>query len=131
MLIKRGKAEGWLHLSAPAVTLWAESNGIDFINASPKVVPGRGIGLIADRDLKNDEAGPIKILKIAEDLVLSGDAVRKHAQFDKDFRQVLESLGDFGRVGILTSIHLFDEQLQMTRSEQLDGSCGMAALLWP
>lgn len=99
MLIQRGKAEGWLQLDTIALKTWAEASGIIFTNASPAVVPGRGTGLLADRYLKAELAQPTEILSIDEDLVLSGETVRRHAQFDKDFREVLESLGDFGRVG--------------------------------
>ncbi|KAI5369992.1 hypothetical protein Slin15195_G008700 [Septoria linicola] len=101
MLIQRGKAEGWLQLDTIALKTWAEASGIIFTNASPSVVPGRGTGLLADRYLKAELAQPTEILSIDEDLVLSGETVRRHAQFDKDFREVLESLGDFGRSNLM------------------------------
>lgn len=100
MLIKRGKAEGWLQLDTVALRAWAEASGITFTNASPSTVPGRGMGLLADSDLKAESSSPTEILSVDEDLVLSGETVRRHAKFDKDFREVLESLGDFGRVGL-------------------------------
>ncbi|GIZ40378.1 hypothetical protein CKM354_000371800 [Cercospora kikuchii] len=101
MLIRRGKAEGWLHLDTKSLKTWAEASGITFTNASPTAVPGRGTGLLADRDLKTESSLPTEILTIDEELVLSGEAVRRHAQFDKDFREVLESLGDFGRSNLM------------------------------
>lgn len=109
MLIKRGKAEGWLHLDTVALRAWAEASGITFTNASPSSVPGRGMGLLADSDLKAESSSPTEILSVDEDLVLSGEAVRRHAKFDKDFREVLESLGDFGRTprGAILSFLLF------------------------
>lgn len=58
------------------------------------------MGLLADSDLKAESSSPTEILSVDEDLVLSGEAVRRHAKFDEDFREVLESLGDFGRVGL-------------------------------
>ena len=114
MLIKRGKAEGWLHLDIDGVKTWATASGIDFTNASPKIIPGRGIGLVADRDLQYANSGnPLKILKISEDLVLSVEAVKKHAQFDQDFREVLESLADFGQTprGAILTFLLFNASI--------------------
>lgn len=100
MLIQTGKAEGWLHLDADSVKTWATTSGIRFSNALPKVIPGRGIGLVADRSLSTRERGkPWEVLTVAEDLVLSVEAVKKHALFDKDFREVYDSLGEFGKVG--------------------------------
>ncbi|KAK4634138.1 SET domain-containing protein 8 [Fulvia fulva] len=110
MLIKRGKAEGWLHLDIEGVTTWATASGIGFTNASPKIVPGRGIGLVTDRNLDYSESGkPLEILKISEDLVLSVEAVKQQAQFDRDFREVLDSLADFGQTprGAILTFLLF------------------------
>lgn len=114
MLIRRGKAEGWLQLDTTALKTWAEASGITFINASPSVVPGRGVGLLANSDLMSESSYPTEILSIDEELVLSGDAVRRHAQFDKDFREVLESLGDFGRVGPVSISPSLPEYVSMT-----------------
>lgn len=100
MLIRTGKAEGWLHFDVDAATTWAKASGIKFANASPKVIPGRGVGLVADRCLSTREHGkPWEILTVSEDLVLSIEAVKKHALYDKDFKELFDSLGDFGRVG--------------------------------
>lgn len=104
MLIQTGKAEGWLHLDVGAAREWAKMSGIGFTNASPKVIPGRGVGLVADRSLSRREHGkPWEILTVDEDLVLSIEAVKRHAQFDTDFREVLDSIGDFGTVGLYRS----------------------------
>lgn len=116
MLIRRGKAEGWLHLDPKALKTWAEASGITFANASPIAVPGRGTGLLADRDLKTEASLPTEILTIDEELVLSGEAVRRHAQFDKDFREVLESLGDFGRVGSSRFLRAFPVSMTWRRA---------------
>lgn len=106
MLIQSGKDEGWLHLDVDGVKKWATAGGIGFSNASPSLIPGRGIGLVADRDLSTKDHGqPWEVLTVAEDLVLSVEAVKRHAQFDQDFRDVFESLGDFGRVGRRLSPH--------------------------
>ncbi|SMY19854.1 unnamed protein product [Zymoseptoria tritici ST99CH_1A5] len=107
MLIRRGKEEGWLNWSLEATHQWARSSGIKFTNATPAIVPGRGIGLLADHDLSSPPSSqmPLEVLAIAEDLVLSLETIKQHALFDRDFREVLESLGQFGatpRGAILT-----------------------------
>lgn len=100
MLIQRGKAEGWLTMDMDAFKKWAATSGINFTNASPAIVPGRGNGLVADRDLTSmDTSHFAEILRVDEDLVLSVEAIKKHALFDKDLRELLDSLGDFGQVG--------------------------------
>ncbi|KAK4506822.1 hypothetical protein PRZ48_000555 [Zasmidium cellare] len=114
MLIQTGKAEGWLHLDVDSVKTWATTSGIKFSNASPKVIPGRGIGLVTDRSLSTRERGkPWEILAVAEDLVLSVEAVKKHALFDKDFREVYDGLGDFGKTprGAILSFLLFQASI--------------------
>ncbi|CAK4032491.1 Hypothetical predicted protein [Lecanosticta acicola] len=110
MIVRRGKQEGWLHLDVDAVQKWAAASGIKFTNASPTFIPGRGIGLLADHDIRSEPAEkPCQILELAEDLVLSIDAVKQHASFDKDFRELLESLGEFGTTprGSILSFLLF------------------------
>lgn len=100
MLFRTGKAQGWLHYEVDAASTWARLSGIKFANASPKAIPGRGVGLVADRRLSTREHGkPWEILTVSEDLVLSIEAVKKHALYDKDFRELFDSLGDFGTVG--------------------------------
>ncbi|KAM3418498.1 hypothetical protein BST61_g4478 [Cercospora zeina] len=123
MLIRRGKAEGWLRLDTKALKTWAEASGITFTNASPTAVPGRGTGLLADRDLNTEASSPTEILTIDQELVLSGEAVKRHAQFDTDFREVLESLGNFGRTprGAILSFLLFQASLSCPHLEERVG----------
>lgn len=103
MIVRRGKDEGWLHLDVHGVQKWATASGIKFTNASPAHIPGRGIGLVADHSIISKRGQkPCQILELTEELVLSLEAVKQHASFDQDFREVLESLGEFGRVGFVT-----------------------------
>lgn len=99
MIIRRGKAEGWLHLDLNALRFWATEAGVTFKLASPVLNPGRGTVLIAKENIAypGNTDGP-ELLLIDEGLVLSQQSVKSHAQFDQDFREVLESVGDFGRV---------------------------------
>lgn len=97
MLFQRGKAEGWLHLDLAQTQEWARMSGISFSAASATRIPGRGIGLTADRDL----TAFAEVLSVPEDLVLSVDAIKQHAQFDSDFRELFDSLGASATVGAL------------------------------
>lgn len=106
MLIRRGKEEGWLHYDLDRLQKWATASGITFLAAAPAHIPGRGVGLVATRDLEADAGDePCQILEVNSDLILSMDAVRQHALFDSDFREVLESIGDLGKVGVLVLDH--------------------------
>lgn len=95
MLIQRGKADGWLHLDVSQMSEWARLSGVTFSAASATLIPGRGIGLTADRDL----VAPSEVLSVAEDLILSVDTIKKHAQFDADLRGLFDSLGASAAVG--------------------------------
>lgn len=96
MLIQRGKSEGWLHLDVGQTQEWARLSGITFHAASARRIPGRGIGLTADRDL----TAPVEVLSVADDLVLSVDTIKQHARFDSDFRELFDSLGASATVGV-------------------------------
>lgn len=115
MLIQRGKTEGWLHLDVDQTKEWAKLSGISFSAASAKSIPGRGLGLTADRDLK----APEEVLSVPEDLVLSLDTIKQHAQFDSDFRELFESLGASATVGVSPScFHRTHKQLHNLAPDQ-------------
>jgi hypothetical protein len=97
MLVQRGKVEGWLHLDVAQTQEWARMSGISFSAASATSISGRGIGLTADRDL----TAFAEVLSVPEDLVLSVDTIKQHAQFDSDFRELFDSLGASATVGVL------------------------------
>lgn len=98
-MIRRGKTEGWLKLPQDAFLSWAMLNDVSFDRTVPGVIPGRGGALLAKEELDADEDMSNVLLTVPKDLILSLERVQEHAKTDKDFREVLESLGDFGRVG--------------------------------
>jgi len=101
-MIRDGKAEGWLKLPTEALLPWALLNHVAFNRVVPGVAVGRGGALLASRDLSDgndDEDGTL--MTVPGDLILSLEHVLEHAKVDKDFREVLDSLGDFGRVGLI------------------------------
>ena len=100
-MIRRGKAQGWLQLPTEALLPWAMLNDVQFTHVVPGVAAGRGAGLLASKPLPPDaEAEPQPLLTVPRDLILSLERVLEHAKVDQDFREVLESLGEFGRVGV-------------------------------
>lgn len=103
MIIQRGKDEGWLHLDVAASQHWLEHAGVEFDAATPSTIAGRGNTLIAKLDLQETTQNPQRLLKIPAQLILSTETIRQHALFDRDFRELSESLGDFGKVGDMRS----------------------------
>lgn len=107
-MIRDGKAEGWLQLPPEALSPWAMLNDVDFKRVVPGAAVGKGGALLAKQDLRGDDGGEGRILMtVPRDLILSLERVLEHAKVDADFREVLASLGDFGRVG---RIHLSRQQ---------------------
>jgi hypothetical protein len=99
-MIRRGKKDGWLQLPQNAFVSWAVLNDVTFDRTAPGTILGRGGALLAKEDLNADEDSSNILLTVPKDLILSLERVQDHAKADKDFREVLESLGDFGRVGL-------------------------------
>ena len=100
-MIRRGKTEGWLQLPAEAVLPWAMLNEVSFVLAVPGVSQDKGAALLAKEDLHADDTPESRLLlTVPRDLILSLERVQEQAKTDKNFREVLESLGDFGRVGL-------------------------------
>lgn len=97
-MIRRGKAENWLKLPSEAFLPWAVHNEVTFNRAVPGATPGRGGALLAKESLDGNSDSSRTLLKVPKDLNLSLERVQEQAKVDKDLREVLESLGDFGRV---------------------------------
>lgn len=111
-MIRRGRAEGWFQLPSASFRLWIKHNEIQFAHTVPGAVDGKGSALLAEEcldDNKNDYATVLMV--VPKDLILSLGRVQEHAKEDKEFREVLESLGDFGRVS--TMIYVFSRTLRM------------------
>ena len=110
-MLRRGKSQGWLSLPPEAFNPWAQLNGVRFHEVKPGHVAGRGSALLATKTITNSPEGAECLLTVPRDLILSQEQVLEQARVDRDFRELLESLGDFGRVGFLLlmflSLHAF------------------------
>jgi hypothetical protein len=107
-MIRDGKTEGWLSLPSEAVLPWAQLNGVDFTRTIPGTAVAKGGALLAKEDITATQEGqPLKtLLTVPRDLILGVDRVREHANVDQDFREVLDSIGDFAQVGIFHLVSL-------------------------
>lgn len=99
-MIREGKTEGWLSLPITTLKPWASLNNVVFNGVRVGPQNGhedRGSTVVAQQSLNDGEAVPL--MTVPRDLILSLERVQEHAKTDKDFRDVLEALGEFGRVG--------------------------------
>lgn len=97
-MIRRGRVEGWLRLPISAFKPWADLNGVTFNGIKVGPLPGhedRGSTVIAERALSDGE-DPLMV--VPRDLVLSFEGVQIHARSDRNLQELLDALGDFGRV---------------------------------
>ena len=85
---------------------WMKLNGITMKNVAVEKVSvgesgtekGNAIVATADTEYLSDDSPTQILLHIPRDLVLSLEAVQDYSKSDHDLREVLESLGEFGRV---------------------------------
>ena len=111
-MIRRGKKEGWLQLPEDAFVTWAELNNVSFHHAVPGAIAGRGRALLANAELnKPSEDTDTILLTVPRDMILSLERVQEHVKVDQYFREFLDSLGDFGRVGRLHRQHAVYQQI--------------------
>lgn len=99
-MIRRGRIEGWLRLEPEAFLPWAMLNDVEFHRTVPGLIPNRGGALLAKEPLNAEENDSNLLLTVPKDLILSLERCNEHAKVDRDYREVLQSLDDFGRVGL-------------------------------
>lgn len=104
-MIRRGRTEGWLKQPIEALPRWAAFHGVAFNGVKVGPLPGfedRGSTVIAQRDLEGGSAEPL--LVIPKELIISRQNIELFAKSDRHLRELLESLGDFGRVSYVSEI---------------------------
>jgi len=99
-MIRDGKASGWLQLPPEAFLPWAQVNDVVFQGVSPGIATGKGAALLATDSIPSTgrDKGLQTLMTVPRDLILWAESVHEHGKVDQDFREVLESIGDFGRV---------------------------------
>lgn len=80
---------------------WATLNGVTFVNTRVERLSNtiaEGAGFFANCDFEINEHYGTVLLSVPPDLVLSKDLVAEYAKSDRHLRDVLEAVGEFGRV---------------------------------
>lgn len=95
------------YLPLGALLAWLRLNGIVANGVAVQRVGSaesetdKGNAILATADNPNkDPDDQQTLLQIPRDLVLSLESVHDYSKSDRDLREVLEAVGDFGRVGI-------------------------------
>jgi len=94
------------YLPLQSLPVWAKLNGIStngvaFQNlSSTESETDKGNAIVATEEKSSSEtdSSPQILLQIPRELVLSLEAVQDQSKSDRDLREVLEAVGDFGRV---------------------------------
>jgi hypothetical protein len=98
-MIRRGRTEGWLKQPIEALPRWATFHGVAFNGVKVGPLPGfedRGSTVIAQHDLGGGIVEPL--LVIPKELIISRQNIELFAKSDRQLHELVESLGDFGRV---------------------------------
>lgn len=85
-------------LSIEALPGWARLNDVKFVDVKLQHIEGKGIGLVAARDLDLDPANrppgsTLDLLKVPHELVLTAELVENYAKVDHNFEQLLAAAG--------------------------------------
>jgi hypothetical protein len=98
-MIKRGRQEGWLKEPIASLPTWATFHGVKFNSVKIGPLPGfedRGSTVIASRRLQGGSVEPL--LVVPKDLIISRASIELFAKSDRHLQDVLEAIGEFGRV---------------------------------
>jgi hypothetical protein len=98
-MIRRGRTEGWLKQPIDVLPRWASFHGVAFNGVNIGPLPGfedRGSTVIADEKLHGGNVKPL--LVVPKELIISRENIELIAKSDHHLREVLDAIGDFGRV---------------------------------
>ena len=98
-MIRRGRTEGWLKQPIDAFSIWAEFHGVKFGAVKIGPLPGfehRGSTIIANRSLVGGDEEPLMV--VPKELIVSRQNIDLIAKSDLHLKELLDAVGDFGRV---------------------------------
>ena len=100
------------YLPIEQLRAWATLNDVKFNGTHVERITNpdgqhEGAGLFAARDFEASHDFETILLSVPHELVLSVDLVHGYAKSDGHLRDVLEAVGEFGRVGKMYGIRLF------------------------
>ncbi|TRX95276.1 hypothetical protein FHL15_003968 [Xylaria flabelliformis] len=81
------------HFPLSSLPAWCVFNSITFAGVDVADVDGRGLGLVAEKDLNNESNNLPALLTIPKELILSATGIEAYAKENKDFRQLLDVAG--------------------------------------
>ncbi|KAI1380810.1 SET domain-containing protein [Hypoxylon crocopeplum] len=83
------------HFPLNDLSAWCVLNDVGFFGVKAAGVDGRGYGLVAERDLVNEDGNSEfpALVTIPRELILSAEGVEEYAKENKDFRQLLDAAG--------------------------------------
>lgn len=96
-MIRRGKADGWLHLRSTSLVSWSSLYNIQFDGVTVNVVATaqeKGLALLTTSSHLEAQR---PLVSVPRDLVLCKDAVEVHAKTDVHLREILLAVGDLGQ----------------------------------
>lgn len=97
----------WAHLNG------ITTNGVAFQKLAPTDGADKGTAIVAteERSNANEEAGGDVLLSVPADMVLSLQTVENHAKSDRYLREVLDAVGEFGKVSVFLLALLLQNHL--------------------
>lgn len=101
-MLRRGKEQGWLSLPISSLQSWASFNRVTIRDISIGPLPGfesRGSAIKTNTFSLSHEQNPVMV--VPSELILSKEAVEQYAKSDKHMHELLDAVGDFGRVRCL------------------------------
>ena len=95
------------YLPVEALSAWTQLTGVSVSGIAFRRLRAddgtdKGYAVIATEERGSDDSGsqshPEVLIKLPSDLILSLEAVRNYAKSDRYLQEVLEAVGDFGKV---------------------------------
>ena len=113
------------YLPLETLPAWQHLNGVELSGVAFRKFgfdehgADKGSGIVATdtKSSSENDAKPEILLQIPGDLVLSLETVQGYAKSDRDLRDVLEAMGDFGRV-CAAHIYIVRNQTDMRRQRE-------------
>lgn len=83
------------HLPISSLPVWRALNDISFVDTSIADIPGKGYGLVANRNLTTEEStfDRPSLVSVPHNLILNAETVEQYAKQDRNFRQLLDAVG--------------------------------------
>lgn len=115
------------YLPIEQLRAWATLNDVKFNDTRIERITNpdgqhEGAGLFAARDFEASHDFETFLLSVPHELVLSLDLVHDYAKSDGHLRDVLEAVGEFGRVGKMYGIRLFAMRSAQANMHRVQGA---------